>query len=73
MKLCLELKVNAYPELLSLLSLTQDRAIIEDCSKRASLSGLFWGMKFDGLFAKSGWKFDFGLTLFFYVILKLSY
>lgn len=25
------------------------------------------------LFAKLGWKFNFGLTLLFYVILKLSY
>lgn len=50
MKLCLELKLNAYPELMNQLRLTDNLHIIEDCSNRASLSGLFWGMKYDETF-----------------------
>lgn len=45
MKLVLSLKLNQYPEIGDLLKSTQNRTIIEDCTRRASESGLFWGAK----------------------------
>ena len=39
----LKLKLAQHPELLKLLWETEDRQIIEDCSARANVSGLFWG------------------------------
>ncbi len=46
MRLCLRLKLKQNPELLEQLLETGDEPIIEDCSKRRSRSGLFWGMAF---------------------------
>ena len=43
MKLCLEIKLNQYPELKEQLIATGEDIIIEDCSKRPHGSGLFWG------------------------------
>ena len=44
MRLCLRLKLKQNPELRDQLLATGDEPIIEDCSKRSSRSGLFWGM-----------------------------
>lgn len=47
MQICVSCKAEQYSELMKELISTEDRPIIEDCSARASLSGLFWGMKLD--------------------------
>lgn len=39
----LKLKLAQHPDLMRQLWETEDRPIIEDCSARANLSGLFWG------------------------------
>ena len=44
MRLCLRLKLKQNPELRDHLLATGDEPIIEDCSKRSSRSGKFWGM-----------------------------
>lgn len=43
MRAVLALKIAQHPELHALLLSTNDAQIIEDCSKRATESGLFWG------------------------------
>ncbi len=43
MRMVLKLKLEQHPELKVLLKATGDATIIEDCSSRANLSGLFWG------------------------------
>lgn len=44
MKMCLKLKINAYPELKELLISTGDKKIIEDVTLRGDKGGnLFWG------------------------------
>ena len=43
MRWCLEIKLKQHPELVKELLATGDEQIIEDCSKRASTSGKFWG------------------------------
>ncbi len=50
MQICVARKAEQYPDLMQELLTTEDRPIIEDCSARASLSGLFWGMKLDESF-----------------------
>ena len=45
MRLCLRLKLEQHPKLIPLLLATGQKRIIEDSSKRASKSGLFWGAK----------------------------
>jgi ribA/ribD-fused uncharacterized protein len=45
MKVCLKLKLEQHPRLKLLLLQTGQKQIIEDSSKRASKSGLFWGAK----------------------------
>ena len=44
MRECLLLKLKAHPDLKRRLLGTKDARIIEDCTKRARGSGLFWGM-----------------------------
>lgn len=43
MRTVLRLKTSQYPEIRDLAMSTGDRQIIEDCSKRRTESGLFWG------------------------------
>lgn len=43
MRLLLRLKLEQHGDIRKLLQDTGDRPIVEDCSKRASESGLFWG------------------------------
>ena len=45
MSVCLKLKLEQHPRLKFLLLQTGEKRIIEDSSKRASVSGLFWGAK----------------------------
>lgn len=47
MRLCLRLKIQQDPILRVLLLKTGAKRIVEDCSKRASKSGLFWGAKWE--------------------------
>jgi predicted NAD-dependent protein-ADP-ribosyltransferase YbiA (DUF1768 family) len=44
MRLCLRLKVEQHPDLRAALLATGDALIVEDVSKRANASGLYWGM-----------------------------
>jgi ribA/ribD-fused uncharacterized protein len=48
MKMCLLLKVRTHEVVRLELMGTGDRPIIEDCSKRRSASGLFWGAAWNG-------------------------
>jgi predicted NAD-dependent protein-ADP-ribosyltransferase YbiA (DUF1768 family) len=43
MEIVLTLKLEQHPELKDRLLATGDARIIEDCKKRQSVSGLFWG------------------------------
>lgn len=44
MRICLNLKIEQHPNLKELLILTEDKLIIEDCTKRGkTTSNLFWG------------------------------
>lgn len=43
MRLCLWSKINDHRELMKALYETENREIIEDCTKRQGGSGLFWG------------------------------
>jgi ribA/ribD-fused uncharacterized protein len=44
MRMCINLKLLNYPEILKKLIDTGDSIIIEDCSARDNVSGRFWGM-----------------------------
>lgn len=48
MGLVLMLKIEQHPEIRRMLLETGDAELIEDCTKRASESGLFWGAKREG-------------------------
>jgi ribA/ribD-fused uncharacterized protein len=43
MRLCLRLKLAAHEDVQAALRATEDRPIVEDCTKRQRGSGLFWG------------------------------
>ena len=53
MMFCLRLKIDQHPDLGTLLLLTGDEIIIEDCTSRQHGSGLFWGA---GKQADGSWK-----------------
>ena len=55
MREVVSLKLAQHPELLGMLLSTTGRDLIEDCSKRARGSGLFWGA---ALQADGTWKGD---------------
>ena len=56
MKLVLGLKVNQHPEIRRMLIETGTEEIIEDCSRRARGSGLFWGAAWvDGKWVGENW------------------
>lgn len=44
MRMCLKLKLDDHPTLKPMLKETSRRMIIEDCTARANVSGLYWGM-----------------------------
>lgn len=57
MRLCLRLKLDRHPALRDRLLDTDDRTIIEDCTKRQRGTGLFWGAALgdDGIWRGRNW------------------
>lgn len=54
MRMVIKLKHDSYPDLRKWLQETGDATIIEDCSARANVSGLFWGAAMD--YDSASWK-----------------
>lgn len=54
MRLCLKLKIEQHPKVLTDLLATGEEEIVEDCTKRPYGSGIFWGMAFQ----KGHWTGD---------------
>lgn len=56
MRLVLKMKLEQHPELKQKLAETGDELIIEDCSNRQSISGIFWGAALiDGTWRGDNW------------------
>lgn len=56
MMLCLELKIEQHPELREMLIETGDAYMVENCTKRQTASGKFWGAALrDGYWEGQNW------------------